>query len=172
MLAIFIALVKVVDPRVDAVLRYGRLKQTAKKHLGNGNGLGIALLRLTQLKSGLSSRAAWTSFYVVGMSSGLICLQIQQSDLANRPALVLILFVVQVMRRLFECVFVHKFSNSHVSFMHLLLGFSFYIVTPVTLLVCISHLNASFPISVRTLFLIHAMNKGEKFADSRKYRVF
>lgn len=134
--ALCVACLKIVSPSFDAVLRYGRLRGACVGEKAAGNS-GVVLLvqRVSQRNSGLSSREGWTSFYVVGTLAGWLCLFVQQTMHGHDSGFVLFLFILQTSRRLCECLFVHKFSESDLSLLHLLLGSSFYVAVPATILV-------------------------------------
>jgi 3-oxo-5-alpha-steroid 4-dehydrogenase 3 len=63
-------------------------------------------------------------FYIWSTALGLVCL-------LTSPSLVLFLFLLQVLRRLFECVAIHQtHSDSQIHILHYLVGIWFYTATP------------------------------------------
>ncbi|CAH8556065.1 unnamed protein product [Schistosoma haematobium] len=84
-------------------------------------------------------------FYMIGIFSTLCILLVELfmlfSVLNKTIISVLIIYLVHVSRRLYECEYVSVFSNSQMSFMHFLMGIGFYIVAPSSIL--LSQSNAA-----------------------------
>ncbi len=156
-LAVSLAVLKVLDPRVDRVLRYGRLRSERK--VGKGKGLRAVVDKMMQTETGVSSRMAWTSFYFVGMCFTVFGMLIRYGYCNKGYSPGLVLFLVQTIRRLLECIFVHSFSDRRISVMLWILGILFYFLAPMTVMQSTQSCDAKLSISVRE---IHVHNCEEE----------
>lgn len=131
--ALILAIVKCWDSRVDGLLRYGLRQNVIDRSVNAAQATSSGLFRYAlDSKNGVSSYASWTTFYAIGFTSGLVC------NVVRRDNEALAFFTAHTARRLLECVLVHRFSPSRVSLAHVIMGASFYVVAPVTLL-CASY---------------------------------
>ncbi|CAI2728335.1 unnamed protein product [Schistosoma spindalis] len=77
-------------------------------------------------------------FYIIGIFSTSCILLVDLfmlSSILNKTIIsVLIIYLVHLSRRLYECEYVSVFSNSQMSFMHFLMGLGFYIFSPISIL--------------------------------------
>lgn len=84
---------------------------------------------------------AWSLFYLCGAIFTIICAMIQFPPSLSLPSdlhfdsFCLILFLIQTVRRFFECLLVHKHSSSYtITPLQLISGVSFYIASPLSLM--------------------------------------
>lgn len=144
--AVLLAIYKCIDARVDSFLRYGRRQRV---HKSDPTTKRLFVLRLiysaVHPSNGLPSKASWISFYVIGAIAGLIC---RMAPFGNES---LSFFTAHVTRRLLECIIVHRFSHSRISWAHWLMGTSFYIAVPITLLTSSSRASPSFLVRIVSL---------------------
>ncbi|CAH8562771.1 unnamed protein product [Schistosoma rodhaini] len=99
-------------------------------------------------------------FYITGVFSTLCVLLVELfmlSSVLNKTIIsVLIMYLVHVSRRLYECEYVSIFSNSQMSFMHFLMGNGFYLITPISILLSQSN-AAERSYLVIGLFTVHML---------------
>lgn len=133
-------------PALERGLNYGKLSHAPVAHDDSrytGNRLRAAthqginrVVAVLTAPAVLAPRHAWTCFYVVGIFMGFICVKAFVHLRGSPPPLVLLLFMLQVTRRLGECLFVHRFSTGpNLSLLLWLAAVSFYVAAPLTLFV-------------------------------------
>lgn len=119
---------KTVSPRLERLLNYGKL--------GNSANLPQTPHALLMRRPGV----AWALFYVTGGIIAVVCKSVALKGSTRdckRASLLFGLFAAHIARRLWECIFVHRRSpNAIISSLQLLSGLSFYVATPITLLLC------------------------------------
>eukprot|EP00301_Raphidiophrys_heterophryoidea_P013540 c2098_g1_i1.p1 GENE.c2098_g1_i1~~c2098_g1_i1.p1 ORF type:complete len:277 (-),score=87.97 c2098_g1_i1:129-959(-) len=126
-------LFKFASKNFDSLTSYGRLRASPATQ-----NILVKLLSLPVTQNG----TGFTVFYVVGVVETAMCIYILNgSDLgANKQArerqvFVLGLFLIHVLKRAVECLFVHKFSRCPMNLVNFLFGLSFYVCVPLGLAV-------------------------------------
>lgn len=138
-------LAKVRNPAVHDALSYGKLKpQTASERPGHAQSARrVGRGTIQQLSDRMSAfllsptsftpRQVWITYYSIGVFSAISLWTFVATQRVDPVPFVLILFSVQVSRRLFECLTVHRFSlEPRMSRLHLLAGSWYYVLAPVT----------------------------------------
>ncbi|CAH8498318.1 unnamed protein product [Schistosoma turkestanicum] len=97
-------------------------------------------------------------FYLTGIVFTCCALLVELFMLSvNKTILsVLILFLVQVVRRFYECEYVSIFSNAQMSFMHFLIGVGFFVVAPISILLSQSNAAERSYLAI-VLFSVHIL---------------
>lgn len=125
--AIAAILLKHTSPQVSASLNYGKLSSPKSER-------EFALLDQPFARPAL----AWPCFYAAGFLAACLVYIVTTLVIVipAKTTFVLILFIVQVVRRFMECLMVHRHSETiTVTLVQFLAGISFYIAAPLSLLV-------------------------------------
>lgn len=114
-------LLKPVVPWLHRALSYGKLQSMTRPQFDPKLSLALPTT---------DTASAWRSFYALGLIVHVLLSVFRKQKLH----LVVHLFLLQVCRRLLECIFVHKFSpDRRIPFVQLVAGLSFYIAAPCTI---------------------------------------
>ncbi|KAL6068300.1 Steroid 5 alpha-reductase 3, variant 2 [Balamuthia mandrillaris] len=124
------------SPKVDALTSYGKLAKTA----GTAATRSSASARLFALLRApvVTHKLGWTSFYVFGFLWNLLChwaffyrLSWDEPNFRYRW-LIGALFGLHLIKRIFECLFVHAFSHRYMTLLNFVAGLSYYFMVPLS----------------------------------------
>lgn len=128
-------LLKPFSPLIRRLLNYGKLSPTAQQ--SKNKFLSVPL------------RLAWSLFYSSGLLlSVLIPIALHTLGISSPSFFYLpsILLQLQMLRRLYECVCVHNFSNKRMTYYHFLIGNAYYVLAVSTVSLDAYRASVSHPI--------------------------
>lgn len=108
---------------VKSALAYGKHQDPEQTPKSGDHAKGLRA-------QNISTFLGWTTYYFIGVFTSALCIYLSPPPVYFP----LYLCLMQTLRRVLECLFVHRFSKTRgMSLFHLLTGVSYYTAVPVTL---------------------------------------